>query len=64
MSFGQISLGGEAVLVARLHDDFAMTFTTFFETGIAGRERDEANDLSRSIRLRTIGLSLGALIAF
>jgi len=64
ITFGQIALGVDATLVVRLVADFALTLTMFIESGVAGREHDEINDVSRPIRLRTMGFTLGALIAF
>ena len=63
-SSGQISLAAEAILVVPFSADLAATMMMFVESGVSGRERDDASDTSRPVRLRTIGLNVGAEIAF
>lgn len=61
---GQISLGGEAILVFIPARDFGVMMVTFFESGVAGREIIESTNTGRPVRLQTMGVALGVAIAF
>lgn len=61
---GQLSLGGEAILVIIPAHDFGITLAIFYERGIAGREVIESTNTSFPVRYSSLGLGLGLAIAF
>lgn len=61
---GQLSLGGEAILVIIPAHDLGITFSAFFDSGFAGREVFETTNTSRALRYRSLGIALGAVLAF
>lgn len=63
-STGQISLGGEAILVIIPARDFGLTLAIFYERGLAGREVIDSTNTSFAVRYSTLGLGLGVAIAF
>lgn len=61
---GQISLGGEAILVVHPARDFAIMMVTFIERGIAGREIVDSTNTGRAVRFHMLGVALGVAVAF
>lgn len=61
---GQLTLGGEAMLMLIPSRDFGVSLAVFYERGFAGREVIEATNTSRRVRYTSLGVSLGVAIAF